>query len=166
MSIRTHLSTVLSSVVAATLLAGTASLSGPAAAVVAPSHRGGGGDQRCVRQFDKAVQTYVRTTDARNARGFNALLHRDVTAVLPGGYTLVGKPEVAGFIDGFFARTDWTQTLTVKHTAVAGCETALVLFDSVYTDGDGAVPLAIIITWTYERGEWKVLVDQNTVVDG
>ncbi len=54
----------------------------------------------------------------------------------------------------------------MRHTAVAGCDTALVLFDSVYTDGDGAVPLAIIITWTYHRGHWQVLVDQNTVVDG
>ncbi len=162
MSIRTPLSTALSTALAATLLAGVAAIGG-SAAVAAPADRGGR-DHGCDRQFDRAVRTYVRSTDARDARSFNALLHRDVTAVLPGGFTLLGKDAVAGFIDGFFARTDWTQTLEVRHTAVADCDTALVLFDSIYTDGDGAVPLAIIITWTYDRGQWKVLVDQNTVV--
>ncbi len=164
MSIPTPLSTVLATALAATLLTGVSALGGSAVAVASPAERGGDRDHRCVRQFDKAVQTYVRATDDRDARGFNALLHRDVTAVLPGGYTLIGTSEVAGFIDGFFARNDWTQTLTVRHTAVADCETASVLFDSVYTDGDGAVPLAIVITWTYEHDQWKVLVDQNTVI--
>ncbi len=163
MFIPTRLSTALSTTLAATVITGLAALGAPVAADAAPTERGGD-HAGCERKFDAAVQTYVETTDDRDAAGFNALLHADVTAVLPGGYTLVGRGEVADFVDAFFARTDWTQTLEVRHTAVAGCDTALVLFDSVYTDGDGAVPLAIIITWTYERGEWKVLVDQNTVV--
>lgn len=163
MPIPSRLSTALTTALAATLITGLTALGGPVAAGAAPAERGGG-HTACERKLDEAVETYVRTTDDRDAPGFNALLHRDVTAVLPGGYTLLGKDEVADFIDGFFARTDWTQTLEVRHTAVAGCDTAVVLFDSVYTDGDGAVPLAIIVTWTYEGGQWEVLVDQNTVV--
>lgn len=159
----TALTTTLATTLAATLITGLTALGGPGAAGAAPAE-GGGGHTACERRLDEAVETYVRTTDDRDAPGFNALLHRDVTAVLPGGYTLVGRDAVADFIDGFFARTDWTQTLELRHTAVAGCDTALVLFDSVYTDGDGAVPLAIVVTWTYEGGRWKVLVDQNTVV--
>lgn len=155
-------STTVSTVLAASLLSGAVALAGPVAAGSATSVRTA--DHRCAAQFDRAVERYVATTDARDADGFNALLHPEVTAVLPGGYTLLGRTEVAGFIDGFFARTDWTQTLEVRHTAVSGCDTGLVLFDSVYTDGDGAVPLAIVITWTHERGAWRVIVDQNTVV--
>lgn len=160
-------STTVSTVAAASVLMGIVALSNPVAAGPANAERGDNRpqDRRCARQFDKAVERYVETTDARDTAGFNRLLHPDVTAVLPGGYTLIGEADVAEFIDGFFARTDWTQTLEVKHTAVSGCGTAHVLFDSVYTDGDGAVPLAIIITWTRDRGQWRVIVDQNTVVD-
>jgi uncharacterized protein (TIGR02246 family) len=164
MSIATNLSTRMSATLVAALFTGVTALPGPVAAATAPAERGRDRVTGCERKFDEAVRTYVRTTYDRDAEGFNALLHQDVTAVLPGGYTLIGREEVAAFIDGFFARTDWTQTLDVRHTAVDGCDTALVLFDSVYTDGDGAVPLAIIITWTYHRGQWQVLVDQNTVV--
>lgn len=146
---------------------GIVALSSPVAAGPASPERDDNRphDRLGARQFDQAVERYVEATDARDAVEFRRLLHPDVMAVLPGGYTLIGETEVAGFIDGFFARTDWTQTLEVKHTAVSGCDTALALFDSVYTDGDGAVPLAIIITWTHDRGQWRVIVDQNTVVD-
>ena len=49
----------------------------------------------CKRQFDSTVQTYLRTTDRRDARGFNALLHKDVIGVLPGGAVFDGRTEFA-----------------------------------------------------------------------
>jgi uncharacterized protein (TIGR02246 family) len=127
----------------------------------AAAHPGDG----CARQFDAAVRTYLRTTDQRDARGFNALLHRDVTGVLPGGAVFSGRAEMAAFIDGFFARTDWTQTFTEQRRA-ADCETGYVLFDSVYAEpAAGYVsPLVIGLTWTREHGRWLVLADQNTAV--
>ena len=91
--------------IAAAGLAVAAVAGGTAAAAAAPG-------TGCARQFDAAVAAYVHTTDRRDARGFNALLHRDVTGVLPGGAVFGGKREMAGFIDRFFARTDWTQTST------------------------------------------------------
>ena len=116
-------------------------------------------------RFDAAVQTYLRTTDQRDARGFNALLHRDVTGVLPGGIVFNGRTEMAGFIDSFFARTDWTQTFDLKRRT-ADCETGYVLFESVYAEPAAGYSQTLMIglTWTREHGRWLVLADQNTEV--
>ncbi len=76
-----------------------------------------------------------------------------------------GKAEMAAFVDGFLARTDWTQTFTeVRRTA--SCDTGYVLFESVYAEpAAGYVsPLVIGLTWTREHGRWLVPADQNTAV--
>lgn len=119
----------------------------------------------CKRQFDATVQTYLRTTDRRDARGFNALLHRDVTGVLPGGAVFNGRAEFASFIDTFFARKDWTQTFELKRR-VADCATGFVLFDSVYAEPAAGYEQRLVIglTWTREHGRWQLLGDQNTEV--
>jgi hypothetical protein len=119
----------------------------------------------CKRQFDTTVQTYLRTTDRRDARGFNALLHRDVIGVLPGGAVFDGRAEFAAFIDTFFARTDWTQTFELKHQ-VADCSTGFVLFDSVYAEPAAGYEQKLVIglTFTREHGRWQLLGDQNTEV--
>lgn len=142
-------------------LAAAAGITVTAVTAAAATHPGHG----CARQFDAAVQTYLRTTDQRDARGFNALLHRDVTGVLPGGAVFSGRSEMAAFIDGFFARTDWTQTFT-EARRTAGCETGFVLFESVYAEPAAGYtqPLMIGLTWTREHGRWLVLADQNTEV--
>ncbi|MFL6127260.1 nuclear transport factor 2 family protein [Actinophytocola sp.] len=119
----------------------------------------------CGRQFDAAVQTYLRTTDERDARGFTALLHRDVTGVLPGGTVFSGHDELAAFIDRFFARTDWTQTFDLTRRN-ATCERGYVLFESVYAEPAAGYSqtLMIGVTWVREHGRWLVLADQNTEV--
>lgn len=119
----------------------------------------------CKRQLDSTVQTYLRTTDRRDARGFNALLHRDVIGVLPGGTVFDGRTEFASFITTFFARKDWTQTFELKRR-VADCSTGFVLFDSVYAEPAAGYEqkLAIGLTFTREHGRWQLLGDQNTEV--
>jgi uncharacterized protein (TIGR02246 family) len=149
---------------AAVLAAAALVVLGPAASAApsAPSQ----GAPGCGRQLDHAVHRYVATTGDRDAAGFNALLHRDVTGTLPGGTVFAGKAEMAGFIDGFFARTDWTQSFQLTRRTVSGCSTAYVLFDSVYAEPAAGFrqELAIGLTWTREHGRWLVLADQNTEV--
>lgn len=120
--------------------------------------------ERCRASFDVAVEEYRQTTFDKDAPGFNALLHPDVTAIFADGSTLLGKEATAAFIDGFFADPEWTQTLDVVRTEVAGCRSGFVLFDSVYTPSptsDG-IPLAIGVTFTYERGGWLALHNQDS----
>jgi uncharacterized protein (TIGR02246 family) len=133
---------------------------GPAAAPASAAASG------CGRQLDAAVHRYVATTDRRDAAGFNALLHRDVTGTLPGGTVFAGKADMADFITRFFGRTDWTQTFELRRTTRTGCATAYVLFDSVYAEPAAGYSqqLAIGVTWTREHGRWLVLADQNTEV--
>lgn len=133
---------------------------GTTAASATPGHGGG-----CARQFDAAVATYVRTTAERDARGFTALLHGEVTGILPGGAVLSGKREFAAFIDGFFERTDWTQTFDERRRT-ADCASGYVLFESVYAEPAAgfAQTLMIGVSWTREHGRWLVLADQNTEV--
>ena len=132
----------------------------------APASAATGGGAGCARQFDAAVGRYLSTTDDRDAAAFNRLLHEDVVGILPGGTVFTGKAELAGFIDSFFARTDWTQTFSLRHKAVDGCSTGFVLFDSVYAEPAAGYhqQLAIGLTWTRENGRWLVLADQNTEV--
>lgn len=131
----------------------------------APASAAGGGSG-CARQFDAAIDRYLSTTDDRDAAGFNRLLHEDVIGVLPGGTVFAGRAELAGFIDRFFARTDWTQSFSLRHKAVSGCSTGFALFDSVYAEPAAGYrqQLAIGLTWTRENGRWLVLADQNTEV--
>lgn len=119
----------------------------------------------CKRQFDATVQTYLRTTEERDARAFNALLHRDVIGVLPGGTVFHGRTEFASFITTFFAREDWTQTFELKRR-VADCSTGFVLFDSVYAEPAAGYEQKLVIglTFTREHGRWQLLGDQNTEV--
>ena len=72
---------------------------------------------------------------------------------------------MAAFIDGFFARTDWTQSFDLKRK-VADCDNGFVLFESVYAEPAAGFSqtLMIGITWTREHGRWLVLADQNTEV--
>jgi uncharacterized protein (TIGR02246 family) len=153
MSLRTRIAAVGLALAAIGGVVGTAAAAG---------HPGNG----CGRQFDAAVDSYLRTTAARDASGFTALLHRDVVGVLPGGTVFDGKKAMAGFITSFFARTDWTQTFDLTRKVVSNCETGYVLFDSVYAEpADGySQKLAIGLTWTREHGRWLVLADQNTEV--
>lgn len=142
-------------------LAATGGLVSAGTATAGPAHGGG-----CDRQFDAAVRAYLRTTDHRDADGFTALLHRDVVGVLPGGTVFTGRAELAGFIDSFFARTDWTQTFTERRRVVEDCATAFVLFESVYAEPAAGYRQTLVIglTWTREHGRWLVLGDQNTEV--
>ena len=152
----------LSTIAAVTAAAATAA---PLAASAAPATTAGSaGTASCATQFTQAVNQYVRTTDERNARAFERLLAPDYTTILPGGTVLAGKAAGSAFIDRFFARTDWTQTFSETRRVVEGCRTALVVFNSTYSDEDGPVPLVIALSWTYRHGQWRVLQDQNTVV--
>jgi hypothetical protein len=149
---------------AAVAIATAAGLPLAAASAASPAADGAAAGTSCAKQFSHAVHRYIRTTDERNAPGFERLLDADYTTILPGGTVIAGKDAGSAFINRFFARTDWSQTFAETRRAVEGCRTALVVFDSTYTDEDGAVPLVIALSWTYHRGHWLVLQDQNTVV--
>ncbi len=126
------------------------------------------GRPACERTLQHAIEAYRVSTFERDADGFNALLADDVTVVLAEGTTLVGKEATAAFVDRFFANPDWTQTLDVVLTTRHGCRSGFVLFDSVLTmtPGGTAEPLAIGVTFTFERGRWLVLHNQDSPVIG
>ena len=146
------LSLVAAAVMAAAAPAAADTTGGPAAAGT------------CARDFDRAIQQYVDTTDRRDAAGFNALLDQDVTAVLRLGDTFDGKREVATFIEEFFAEPGWTQSFTVLKKVVHGCHTAFVLYDSVYADPGAGVRLHLIIgvTFTHRHGRWLIVHNQDS----
>lgn len=152
-----HLKRVSS--VLAGVAAASAVVAAPASASQVSSHHR---QQTCARQFGHAVHAYLATTARHDARGFERLMARDYTVILPDGTVFAGKKAASGFIDTFFARTDWTQSFDEQRRAVEGCRSAFVLYDSVYTDADGPEPLVIGLSWTYRHGRWLVLQDQNT----
>jgi hypothetical protein len=133
-------------------------------AVSADSGSASGADRGCSRQFDTAVGQYVETTDRRDARGFNALLDRDVTIMFANGGVLYGKAQSANFITSFFADPGWTQTFRELTRHVEGCRTGFVLFDSVYSvpAQNRVVPLVIGVTFTRDHGHWLVLHNQDS----
>lgn len=135
----------------------------PALAIPATAGTSGhGGTLSCTRDFDRAVQAYVETTDERDADGFAALLHDDVTVIFANGSVLYGKDQTMGFIEPFFEATNWTQTFDELTRHVDGCRTGFVLFDSVYTEDGTVVPLVIGVTFTHADGRWQVLHNQDS----
>ena len=118
----------------------------------------------CARALDRAERQYVRTTERRDAPGFNALLDRDVTLILRQGEVYDGKAEFAAFIEEFFADPSWTQTFTVRKKVVKDCSTAFVLYDSRFRDPDDGVDLQLVIGLSFVRrdGRWLVLHNQDS----
>ena len=118
----------------------------------------------CAKAFDRAVDAYVQTTHDRDADGFAAVLHEDVTAIFATGGVLYGKAQTMDFIEQFFAAPDWTQTFDELTREVRGCSTGFVLWDSVYTPSPGAdpEPLVIGVTFVFERGRWLALHNQDS----
>ena len=132
---------------------------GVAGAEVAPASVG-----HCEHSFDRAVQTYVETTHERDVQGFGSVMHPDVTLVFAGGDVLFGKEATMGFIRDFFADPAWTQTFDELTRTVRGCRTGFVLFDSLYTPSPTSdpKPLVIGVTFTYERGQWLAVHNQDS----
>jgi uncharacterized protein (TIGR02246 family) len=118
----------------------------------------------CARDLDRAERQYVRTTERRDADGFNALLDRDVTLILREGEVYDGKAEFAAFIEEFFADPGWTQTFAVRKKVVKGCSTAFVLYDSRFRDPGDGVDLQLVIGLSFVRrdGRWLVLHNQDS----
>lgn len=156
----------LAAIAAATTISATASpeTATPAPGAVMPQHDTSSWNQRCATEFNTAVRAYVKTTQTRNAPGFNALLDQDATVIFANGGVLSGKMEVTAFITDFFADPGWTQTFTKLRQHVEGCRTGFVLFDSVYSvPADHRVsPLVIGVTFTYRNGRWLVLHNQDS----
>jgi ketosteroid isomerase-like protein len=119
---------------------------------------------RCARDLDRAERQYVRTTERRDADGFNALLDREVTLVLRQGEVYDGKAEFAAFIEEFFADPTWTQTFALRKKVVKGCSTAFVLYDSRFRDPDDGVDLQLVIglSFVHRDGRWLVLHNQDS----
>jgi uncharacterized protein (TIGR02246 family) len=119
---------------------------------------------RCARDLDRAERQYVRTTERRDADGFNALLDRDVTLILREGEVYDGKAEFAAFIEEFFADPSWTQTFALRKKVVRGCSTAFVRYDSRFRDPDDGVDLHLVIGLSFVRrdGRWLVLHNQDS----
>lgn len=132
--------------------------------VASASPASAGKSTGCGAAFNRAVQAYRHTTFTKNAKGFNALLASDVTAIFANGSTLYGKDETAAFITDFFADPEWTQTLDVVHETRQGCQSGFVLFDSIYTPSPTAtpVPLAIGVTFVHLHGRWLVVQNQDS----
>lgn len=124
----------------------------------------GHGTARCERQFDRAVQTYVDATEGRDAVAFNALLDDDVTIIFANGGVLYGQEQSARFIVDFFADPGWDQSFREITRTVESCRTGFVLFDSVYSvpAEERVSPLVIGLTFTYERGRWLLLHNQDS----
>jgi len=124
---------------------------------------GAGPAARCADQLSETVDAYVTTTHDKDAAGFAAVLDRDVTAIFADGETLVGKAATMEFISAFFDDPAWTQTFDERVRVVRGCRSAFVLWDSVFTpEGAEGVPLAIGVTFTYRKGQWLALQNQDS----
>lgn len=155
----------LTAVVAATTgSASAAPVAHPSTTRAVSQHSTENWQRLCRYQFDGVVRAYVKTTQAHDAADFNALLDRDATVIFANGGVLSGKKEVAGFITDFFADPGWTQTFTKLQQHVQGCRSGFVLFDSVYSvpAADRVSPLVIGVTFTYRKGRWLVLHNQDS----
>lgn len=141
----------------------TAAAATYAVALAPAAEQDGARHHGCTREFDETVERYITTTQQRDVAGFASVLDRDVITVFRPGDVLYGKRETMGFIRDFFADPNWTQTFRVITRFVKNCQTAFVLFDSVYTEaGKEPLPLVIGVSFTRRGGRWLAVHNQDS----
>lgn len=118
-----------------------------------------GSDER----FDAVLAQYLDATAGRDLARLAEVLHPRFIGIFPDGEVLDGRTAALAWFGDFFADPSWIQTFTERHRVFSGLA-SFVLFDSEFVVPSTGYRshLVIGLSFTYERGRWMLLADQNT----
>lgn len=140
----------------------------PAVVEAAPAPAATSASVGCTRQLEAAVQTHLNAITNRDLDAYAATLHDDIVLILPNGSRIEGKDAVVALHEELFADTSWRQDFLDVQSQTFGCKTAWTRVEYNYIvfnpDGTelGRAHSLFTLSWTREKGKWRVIADQNT----
>ena len=158
---------------ARTALAATAAAATTAAMAAAyiPSATAGSestGAKGCEAKFLRALDTHLQAVANRDLEALEPTVDESMVLIFPNGSIVRGKDGFMDFHEEWFADPNWRQPYTVTDVNVQGCKTAWALIDYRYEslNPDGSVESTshnmFALTWTFKKGTWVAIADQNT----
>ena len=120
--------------------------------------------RHCARQFDRAQRIDMESFRDYDAEAFRAIHDDRAITVFASGDMFVGIDRIMTALQGHFANREAQWAWTEKHRVVDGCNSAFILYETVY-----AIPRLDLrqraltgVTYRYQRGHWLVIADQGT----
>jgi ketosteroid isomerase-like protein len=117
----------------------------------------------CTQRFDQLVRQRDVAFQARDLRRLMPTYRQDAVEVDPSGTYLPGKARIEAHLTALFS-LDFESTFIEYKRIVDGCETALLVLESRFTGAaiGGEMHFLTTQTFTFERGEWRLLLAANT----
>lgn len=119
--------------------------------------------------FKNAVRHHLDAVETRDLETFKSTLTQsdELYVIFPGGGLLDSTQAVVDFHQNWFQDKDWVfKTQIVKVIEGKTQSTALVKYDFQDT-ADGPTRQAwLVLTFQLEDGQWRLIHDQNTRIDG
>jgi ketosteroid isomerase-like protein len=156
--------TTLAASAAALTVAGLGALAVPSASAGDET----AGARGCEASFQKTLRTHLDAISNRDLEALEPTVGESMTLIFPSGSIRRGKDAFMAFHESWFADPNWRQPYTVTDVTVEGCNTAWALVDYRYEslNEDGTVKSSshnmFALTWTFQRGRWVAIADQNT----
>jgi hypothetical protein len=94
--------------------------------------------------------------------------HVDAISVLTSGHILVGVDAIMTALNGHFVNKNATWEYEELSRAVDDCRSAYILYETTYAIPSSGFEVHALtgVSWTRERGQWLVIGDQGTQIDG
>jgi hypothetical protein len=128
----------------------------------------GAGSHSCGQQLDAAAERDMQTFANFEADAWRAMHHPDAISVLTSGHILVGVDAIMTALNGHFVNKNATWEYQELSRAVDRCRSAYILYETTYAIPSSGLEVHALtgVSWTREHGQWLVIGDQGTLIDG
>ncbi|MEJ6004722.1 nuclear transport factor 2 family protein [Paucibacter sp. AS339] len=120
--------------------------------------------------FDAALKTHLQAIEKRDWTGFESTLTESdtLTFVLANGKLFKTRPDFKKATQDWLADSDWSWSYQVV-SASSNANTGVAVLDVQYTDKNAAgieykLHYLLSLVFSKERGGWRLVHDQNTLV--
>ncbi|WP_329106823.1 hypothetical protein OG792_02105 [Micromonospora sp. NBC_01699] len=119
----------------------------------------------CAQRFDQVVRKRDVAFQARDLTRLMPTYRQDAVEIDPTGAYLPGKATIEAHLTNLFA-VDFVSTFVEYQRIVDGCGTALLVLESRFSNPAIGINMHFITsqTFTYERGQWLLLLAANTTI--
>jgi hypothetical protein len=121
----------------------------------------------CAAKFDTAQRMDMESFRDYDARTFRAVHHPDAVTIFASAHVFYGIDDIMAALASHFENREAVWTWTELYRVVDGCKSAYILYDATYDIPSVGFHQRTLtgVTYTYQRGRWLAVADQNTYLD-
>lgn len=119
--------------------------------------------------FRASVENHLQAVETRNFEEFRSTLTRtdDLHVIFPGGTRLESTQAVLDFHEDWFRDTEWVFDTEIDKIIEGTTQSTALIRYSFKDTPEGDPRYAwLVLTFQLEDGEWRLIHDQNTRIDG